>query len=405
MLPEAPVRPTGPPGRRPWRLAALLTTGVVVAVALLALWVTGSGGSGALADPGSPSRQGSKALAQVLRAQGVQVEVVRTIGALESTPTGPTTTVVVSSLDYLGEGAARRLADHAASAARVVLVEPGDLTLTDLGIPLQVTGAGRLQYPAGCTTSLADPGDRLDAFGSLYQSQPDRSGDQGPLPRGASECFVDESGQGAALVLLPARDGLPETVVLGSAASLTNSVIGTASHAALSLRALGSAPHLVWYVPTVSDLDVPGPDGQQLRGSDRGVPTWFGPGVLLVGLAFVAYALARGRRLGRIVAEPLPVIVRAVETTEARGRLYRRAADRGRAAQSLRAGTRGRLAARLGVPKEASTQTLAHVVAHATDRESNEVLALLDGPAPDTDSALVLLADQLAHLEENVRRA
>ena len=135
------------------------------------------------------------------------------------------------------------------------------------------------------------------------------------------------------------------------------------------------------------------------------MPEWFGPGVLLVGLAFVAFALARGRRLGRIVTEPLPVVVRAVETTEARGRLYRRASDRGRAAGSLRAGARSRLAARLGVPRDSSTQTLAHAVAQSTDREPAEILSLLDGPTPTTDSALVLLAEQLADLEENVRRA
>jgi hypothetical protein len=402
MLPESP-RPAVARPRARWRLGALLTFGVVLAVALLAIWSTGSG-PGAPADPESASRQGARALAEVLRDQGVNVDVVRTIQGIESAPVGPTTTVVVSSFDYLGEAAARRLADHASAAQRLVLLEPGDLALADLEVALQVTARGSLESTADCQTAVADADDRIDAAGTLYRSIQDDS-EKGPiLPVGATGCFVDEEA-GALLVTLPATDGVPETLVLGSSSALTNSMITRASHAALGLRALGSSPHLVWYVPSVSDLDVEAPGGEQLRSSDRGIPQWFAPGVLLVGLAFVAFALARGRRLGRIVTEPLPVVVRAVETTEARGRLYRRASDRGRAALSLRAGTRRRLAARLGVPKEASTSTLAQAVAQSTARDPAEIRDLLDGKTPHSDGALVLLADQLAQLEENVRSA
>jgi hypothetical protein len=114
------------------------------------------------------------------------------------------------------------------------------------------------------------------------------------------------------------------------------------------------------------------------------------------------------------VAEPLPVVVRAVETTEARGRLYRRASDRGRAASGLRAGSRSRLATRLGVSRRFSgtpgqvdpfVEALVDAVARSTGRDRAEVHTLLDGPPPETDQALVLLAEQLAQLEENVRTA
>jgi hypothetical protein len=44
-------------------------------------------------------------------------------------------------------------------------------------------------------------------------------------------------------------------------------------------------------------------------------------------------------------------------------------------------------------------------VARATDRGPTDVRALLYGAAPVNDSDLVLLAEQLAQLEENVRGA
>ena len=53
-------------------------------------------------------------------------------------------------------------------------------------------------------------------------------------------------------------------------------------------------------------------------------PSWFQPGLVLGTSAVVLLCLWRGRRLGRLVPEPLPVIVRAVETTKSRGRMYRK---------------------------------------------------------------------------------
>ena len=92
---------------------------------------------------------------------------------------------------------------------------------------------------------------------------------------------------------------------------------------------------------------------------------WAGPASVLVGVAVVLLAVVRGRRLGRLVREPLPVVVRAIETTESRGRLYRRAGDRERAAAVLRAGTAQRLTARLALARGAAPAALVGAVSAA----------------------------------------
>jgi hypothetical protein len=378
----------------------------VVAVAALLVATrgsAGSAGSGAPADPESPGRGGARAIAQVLRQQGVQVVVVRSIDELEQVPADDSTSIVVGSFDYLGQGAAARTTEYAGSAHRLVLLEPSDLALQDLQVPLEVEAQHPTRSTADCTSPVADPSDRLEAAATFYGASADGAAGPG-LPSGATGCFAGEA-KSAALVILRATTSQPETVVLGSTVSILNATVAEASHAALAIRALGASPRLVWYVPSVSDLQAPGPYGEPSPGDDRGVPEWFGPGVLLVAVVFVLFAVARGRRLGRVVTEPLPVVVRAVETTEARGRLYRRASDRERAANSLRAGTRSRLAGRLGVPRQAPKEILVAATARSTGLDPSSVAAVLDGPVPQSDHALVLLAEQLAHLEESVRRA
>ncbi len=116
-------------------------------------------------------------------------------------------------------------------------------------------------------------------------------------------------------------------------------------------------------------------------------------------------ALWRGRRLGPVLAERLPVVVPAAETVRGRGRLYRRSRSYGHAAAALRAGTATRLATRLGLPRSADAPATIDAVARATGTPADEVARLLYGPPPADDAGLALLADELDILESEVHRS
>ena len=112
----------------------------------------------------------------------------------------------------------------------------------------------------------------------------------------------------------------------------------------------------------------------------------------------------RGRRLGRLVPEPLPVVVRAVETTEGRARMYRRARAQDRAAAQLREATMARLRDRTGLPRSAAPADVVAVVATRTGIPGRDVADLLTGPPPRDDAGLVALAQNLDRLDREVRR-
>jgi hypothetical protein len=114
--------------------------------------------------------------------------------------------------------------------------------------------------------------------------------------------------------------------------------------------------------------------------------------------------LWQGRRLGRLVTEPLPVVVRSAETTLGRAALYRRARARGRAAQVLRAAAGRRIAVRCGLPRTAAPQVVAAVAAEQSGRSTDEVANLLSGPDPRDDDELVRLARALDSLESTLQR-
>jgi hypothetical protein len=199
-------------------------------------------------------------------------------------------------------------------------------------------------------------------------------------------------------------DGARRIAALSEATPLENAHLADEGNAALVLRMLGRHRDLVWYVPSFNDQgtgsgsDSSGPSLRDL------VPRQVSLLALAALLVLVLAALWRGRRLGRLVTEPLPVVVPGGETTRGRGRLYRRARAHGHAAAALRAGTATRCATRLGLPRTAERPALVAAIANATGRDPRLVDDLLYGPPPTDDRALTRLARDLDALESEVDR-
>lgn len=365
---------------RRWRWPLLFAAGILVAAAIAALAVPRTG-VGRL-HPDSAEPQGARAVAQVLTRLGVQVQTVRsTPAAVEAATAGSTLLVVrteVLSPDQLDA--------LAGTAADLVLVEPDALTLGRLAPDLEPAGV----VDAIVTDPRCDQPDAQAAGAVLGGGRLVRATTPGP-----AVCYPAD-GEGGAFAVTEA-DGRPVTV-LGQSQVLTNADIDQEGNAALALRTLGRHDRLTWYL-AVPEL----PPAAEASLLDL-LPRWvlWSLYQLLVVLAFaVAW---RARRLGRLVPEPLPVVVRAGETTEGRARMYRRSRSTGRAAATLRAAALRRLAGRLGLSRSATAAEVADAAARAAARDPAQVVTLLLGAAPPDDRGLTRLADDLDTLEKEVRR-
>ncbi|OIQ74247.1 hypothetical protein GALL_441050 [mine drainage metagenome] len=338
--------------------------------------------------PDNPSPAGGRAVARILADRGVTVEYVRTTATAVARATSGAT-LLVTSTDLLDS---EQVAALGRTTADIVLVDPSAAALG----ALSDGRADRYGTPrAPGTTVSADCSDD-DA-------------------RAAGQITVDASGlllvDGAGVVCFPGGDpstgaylvltGSRRLTALASAEPLTNGALARAGNAAIALRALGRNTTLVWYVPSPQDS---GTDQVSAPGLGDLLPPQAGlVGVQLLLVALVA-AVWRGRRLGRLVTEPLPVVVRSSETVRGRGRLYRRSRSLGHAAAALRAGTARRCATRVGLARSADAVTVIDALARATGRPSEEIAALLYGPPPTDDGGLAHLARRLDDLESEVHR-
>ncbi len=356
-----------------------------------------------LLDPEQTSPNGGRALAEVLRGHGVQVEVVRSHRALPEADPAAGTTVVVADSTYLGFDSAKAMGHAVTDADRLVLLSPTAAQLAALEVPLVALGAdGDIEATADCVSTVARRDDRISGvdvrFVPADDAPPGLAVPCFGLPNPRDEHATRGSGFafGAAMVTVPATAGRPEVVAMGFASGFTNRRVDDASNAGLAVRALGHSRRLIWYQPGISDLA----DFDSAT-APTPWPAWLAPGAAVGAIALVALAFVRGRRMGPLVPEPLPVVVRAVETTESRGRLYRRSGDRDRAAAILRLATAERLARRLAVsPRDVAA--VGRAAATAAGMPPEHVAALLTGAPPTTDVELQTLAGSLSELEERV---
>jgi hypothetical protein len=375
------------------RRRVIVVTAVVLALILVvagALALRSRSGNSDPLDPRNAGSGGAQAVARVLDQRGVAVDIARSQDDLRGLDdVDADTTVVITRPDALSAETASATWDAVSRARRVVLVEPNRFVLESLGLEVSPASgsAPTRSLRAGCVIAGLGAGDEISAVGSVYTS-----------PRGdASRCFTFE-GTSALLRLAPEAPGAPEVVVLGAGEILSNGEVTRHDNAGVALRLLGQGDRLVWYIPSYLDVS------PQDTTPESELPRALGPLVLLSLFALLATMLWRGRRFGPLVTEPLPAVVRAIETTQSRGRLYRRARDTDRAAAVLRTAAVRRLALYLGLPAEVPPGPVVEAVARATGRPLADVHALLAGPPPADEDELIALANDLTTLEKEVHR-
>ncbi|WP_454049369.1 DUF4350 domain-containing protein [Cellulomonas sp. Marseille-Q8402] len=341
--------------------------------------------------PDNPQENGGRAVAEVLGDQGVTVDYVRT--AAEAVDrAGPGSTLLVTT-DWLLTP--EQVDALAGTEADLVLLDPS--TLLAEAVDGLESGWSGGTAPTVLQASCTDPD--AAAAGTVSGTGAGVVPTGADAPAGTTLCFPLPGTQPQAYLSSVTETAGRRVTVLGDAGMLTNGRVADDGNAALVLRALGREQHLVWYVPSPADTSV----GEQ---AGPGLGDLLPPAARLALLQLLvvvgALALWRGRRLGRVVTEDLPVVVRGGETTRGRARLYRASRSYGHAAASLRAGTADRCARRLGLPRSAGAPEVVAAVARAARRDEGDVADLLYGPPPTSDAGLEHLARRLDQLESEV---
>jgi hypothetical protein len=375
-----PASPGAPRRRRSIVGWAAIAVALVVVVGFGALITPRPSASQGTLDPRSTGADGARALVRILEQHGVTVDIVSdpvaAHDALEKTPStlwlpdNPALTVA-DLLALSKQAAGTVVGDPAARSARVLF-----------GATLAGYGGGTVL--PGCAVPAAQRAGDV-APGILFRT----------TDPGTTSCYLD----GDAAGMLTRTDGTRQDTIVDGTRLFTNERLGENGNAALAINLLGARATLVWLIPDAGVNAGAAPTLAELT------PGWVTPLVVLGFATALAAALWRGRRFGPLVAERLPVTVRASETAEGRAHLYSRAADPAHAFDLLRAAGTRRLARALGLGRRASATEVADAAASLTGVPRAEAYALLVDAHPGDDRALIDLTTRLYALENAVHAA
>lgn len=373
--------------RRVWRAARIPGAVLIllVVVAVLASLGDEQFPEGQM-EPGGVDPQGGRALVQTMQ-EDRDVHVVRSADdAEQALDAAGDDSVLAVFLDHrLEPGEVRSLAELETDT---LLVQPTLQTLDEFAPGVDMSGRTESDetLDGECGLSAAESAGPADVAGELYEAAPGQA---------ATECYAAAAGSAVVQV----EHGAGTTTVVGTDHFMTNTELADEGNAALAMN-LMAAEDVVWLRP---HAHVP-EDSATLTELLPQSLLW--SAVPLMG-ALLLLALWHGRRLGALVPESLPVVVRAAETTEGRAGLYHSRKARDRAAAALRAGFLDRVSGKLGLRPDTPQETVVSALATRLGEDPVRVRALLYPEPPDPyagdDEALNRLAEELDERSRRLR--
>ena len=326
--------------------------------------------------PTTPAPTGAQALARVLDDQGVDVDGGpqrrRPRGHRRSTPTRPSWSPRPSSS---ARAPSTGSLEHAAP-------RPAGASSSPARAPPRRSASPRCPRASRSTT----PVERRLRRPAVRRAVARRRLRRSPTP---SATAASPTTDGALLA-----EPRPGSALLGAGEALSNDQVLRADNAAVGAAA-ARAVRPAGLVRPVARRPRRPTTGSAWRPC---CPAGSGPALWLLARSRRSRcSLWRARRLGPLAIEPLPVVVKAIETTRSRGRLYRKAGDRAHAAAVLRAAARVRAAERLRLGRHARPATPWCATSPATPAgrspRSTRSSARRAAP-PATDHDLITLADR-----------
>ncbi|HUQ63725.1 MAG TPA: DUF4350 domain-containing protein [Acidimicrobiales bacterium] len=352
---------------------------ILVGAVLVITYLFGSRpDSGVPLDPSSAKPSGTKAIIETLRVLGADVSV-------DSTPPASGVTTALLLVDDLS-GVDRDAVEQWVRAG-------GTLVLTDPTSPLnpaEATGTAAIAFIdpellRQCDVPALSGVNKVIAPGAVLME----------VPAGSTGCFY--RGETAWLVVTPVGQGT--IVSIGGPLFLTNGQLGKADNAALAAAVLTSSP-----ASKVSMLEPPPPGGGSKSLTDL-IPERVKLALLQLAVAFLIVVLWRARRLGRPVVEHQPVKLAGSELVLAVGNLMQRAKGREQAAVILRGDLRRNLSERLGLPLDLPVEQLADAAAARAGLPPERLRQALTGAPPHDERELVVLAQLIESIRQEVTSA
>lgn len=339
-------------GNFPTVLIAVLL--VIIGIAVLLNLTLKKESDGRFLSIESSAPNGAEALGEILKAQGIEVVNVQEQSQLQQADADSTVVLTnpssimdkdVQTLRKSGaqilifvDGYSYYLIDWGIDA---ITVRPdaadgfGSLTADentdgDFNSPFKSAQENYLQQHSGgakllrkCALPAAVQAGKISPVENVFRDYALDSGET----QAEGACFrvaLADGSEGAALIHAP---GKPNIRAFSAPVIFTNTFLAHDGNAAFALNLLGAHKKVYWVEHYYTPSEYSAEDLSQQLGNNQGLPKWWS--ILAIGALLSGgwLVLQRSRRFGKLVAEPMPVVVPSAESDSGRAQLYAHGRD------------------------------------------------------------------------------
>lgn len=350
-------------------------------------------------DPRSSAPDGATALVELLERSGAHVAITRTPPAIDSREAAPRMLILLdqlddsqrrATLDFVDAGGVVVVADPASTLHAGPDLAPSARPVVGQGLPDQrLPARAEANVDVGtCTVgALRDLRGLFVPDGLLY-----------PVEAGAPQCF----GRGSESFVLISELGAGTIVGLGDNELFVNRHLRRADNSGLATTLLAPLANtdvviLLGTGTAASVADVGSGEDTLL---DL-VPSWVWMSLLLAALSFIAFAVSRSIRVGKVLDEPLATPIAGSELVAATGNLMQRAKHAPRAGWLLQTQLHRDLCRELHVDVSAPLADVDAAVSARSGSAPGSVEAVLREQAAD-DTQLLALSARIERIRKGI---
>ncbi|QPK94628.1 hypothetical protein HCQ94_02710 [Actinomyces sp. zg-332] len=340
----------------------------------------------------NPGKNGTMALSEVLREKSTYIKTINRVSNIKNISSKEDSAIVVLNPHMIPDKKLKTIENN--KVKDIIFINTANANLSNI----QTTFSSSTKpITSDCTLDFLNYKTKISH--SLFSLLPKNSSDS-VSNTNLAVCFPIKGKEGTSYALIQKKNANNTLTYISDGSIFTNGQITKEGNAALALNILNKYKTVYWYLPYLEDFSSP-------EEKQTGVNALLPPGtyqlVILLAIATLFYLSGKSIRLGKVVEEDLPVIVKHEDIIFSKANLYRKSNDQEYTANILRRYYKKKLSKLLIINERSSLEEFTNALAKKTGSSITDLEKIFFTQPIRSNEELNILSLNLESIEKRVK--
>lgn len=339
--------------------------------------------------PDNPKENGTMALSEVLRNKGTNLQIIDSIE--DTYYASEKDAIVVINPQNIPKDRLQELEENGYND--IFFMNTYNAQFQDIE---EINSSKLTEIKAQCKTESFNTETKISGSFLSLKIDEEKISDS-DIEYKINKCFPIELDGETSYAYIEKISDTYKTSYIADPSIFTNKEITKSSNAAVALNLFNKYKNIYWYMPTKAEFEDPSNAAPPLT------PSWAGQIFLLICIATIFLLLAKGKRLGFVIKENLPVVVKFEETNTGKANLYRKNNDQDYTANILRTYHIQKLAKLVRINPQINKEEFIRAVSEKANIKYEDVEKILYTQETQSNEELHVLSLSLESIEKKVK--